>query len=317
MANILRRPMLLTFLLVLACAAGFMTLGAQGAWSFVLPFRGTKLLALVLVGTSISVSTVLFATITNNRILTPSLMGFDALYLLVQTTLAFLLGATEATKLSPQVMFLGQVALMVALSTVLFRWLFLGSARSLHLVLLVGLITGGLFRSLSTFLQRLLSPNDFVVLQDQLFASFNTVHGSLLTVSAVIVISVLVWVWRRRYVHDVLSLGRDQAINLGVDYRAEVTKLMVSIALLVSVSTALVGPVTFFGLLVANLAYQLAPSYRHRDVLPMAAMIAGITLIGGQTVLERVLGFDTALSIVVEFLGGIVFIALLLKGSRR
>lgn len=317
MANILRRPMLLTLLLLLVCAAGFMTLGAQGAWSFVLPFRGTKLLALVLVGTSISVSTVLFATITNNRILTPSLMGFDALYLLVQTTLAFLLGATEAAKLSPQVMFLGQVALMVALSTVLFRWLFLGSARSLHLVLLVGLITGGLFRSLSTFLQRLLSPNDFVVLQDQLFASFNTVHGSLLTVSAVIVISVLVWVWRRRYVHDVLSLGRDQAINLGVDYRAEVTKLMVSIALLVSVSTALVGPVTFFGLLVANLAYQLAPSYRHRDVLPMAAMIAGITLIGGQTVLERVLGFDTALSIVVEFLGGIVFIALLLKGSRR
>lgn len=317
MAKILRSPMLLTFLLLLLCAAGFMTLGAQGPWSFVLPFRGTKLLALVLVGTSISVSTVLFATITNNRILTPSLMGFDALYLLVQTALAFLLGATEATKLSPQVLFLGQVGLMVALSTVLFRWLFLGSARSLHLVLLVGLITGGLFRSLSTFLQRLLSPNDFVVLQDQLFASFNTVHRPLLTVSTVIVIFVLVWIWRRRYVHDVLSLGRDQAINLGIDYRSEVTKLMVSIALLVSVSTALVGPVTFFGLLVANLAYQLTPSYRHTDVLPMAAMIAAITLVGGQTVLERLLGFDTALSIVVEFLGGIVFIALLLKGSRR
>ena len=294
-----------------------MTLGAQGSWSFVLTFRGTKLLALLLVGTSIAVSTVLFATITNNRILTPSLMGFDALYLLIQTTLAFLLGGERGGSFDPRVLFGVQVFLMVGLSTLLFRTLFLGSARSLHLVLLVGLVTGGLFRSLSTFLQRLLSPNDFVVLQDQLFASFNTVHRPLLSLSVLIVASVLVWVWKRTYLHDVLSLGRDQAVNLGVDYRTEVTKLMVAIALLVSVSTALVGPVTFFGLLVANLAYQLTPSCQHRHVLPMSAMLAGITLVGGQTVLERLLGFDTALSIVVEFLGGIVFIALLLKGNRR
>ncbi len=317
MAKLGKHPLLATLLLLLVFMALFMTLGAQGPWSFVLGFRGTKLLALLLVGASISVSTVLFATITNNRILTPSLMGFDALYLLIQTMLAFLLGATEATKVSPQALFVGQVVLMVGLSTMLFRWLFLGSARSLHLVLLVGLVMGGLFRSLSTFLQRLLSPNDFVVLQDQLFASFNTVHRSLLTFSSVIVVGVLFWVWQRRYVHDVVSLGRDHAVNLGVDYRREVTLLMIAIALLVSVSTALVGPVTFFGLLVANLAYQLSPSYRHRDVLPMAVMVSGLTLVGGQTVLERVLGFDTALSIVVEFLGGIVFIALLLKGSRR
>lgn len=202
-------------------------------------------------------------------------MGFDALYLLIQTTLAFLLGGAEATKVSPQFLFLGQVVLMVGLSTLLFRSLFLGSPRSLHLVLLVGLVTGGLFRSLSTFLQRLLSPNDFVVLQDQLFASFNTVHRSLLSVSVVIVLATLGWLWQRSELHDVLSLGRDHAINLGVDYRSEVTKLMVAIALLVSVSTALVGPVTFFGLLVANLSYQLTPSYRHRDVLPMSAMLAG------------------------------------------
>lgn len=311
------RTLLITALLLLVCTLAFMTFGAQGSWSFVLPFRGLKWLALVMVATAIGVSTVLFATITNNRILTPSLMGFDALYLLIQTLLTFLLGAGGAVAVNAQLLYVGQVALMVFLCTALFRWLFLGSARSLHLVLLVGLVMGTLFRSLSTFLQRLLSPNDFVVLQDQLFASFNTVHRELLWVSGLAVLLVLVLCWRKRFVYDVLSLGRENAINLGLDYRREVTLLMVNIAILVSVSTALVGPVTFFGLLVANLAYQLSPSYRHSHVLPMAAMLGAITLVGGQTVLERVLGFDTALSIVVEFLGGIVFILMLLRGSRR
>lgn len=311
------RALLYASLLLILCSLAFMTLGAQGSWDFLLPFRGRKLFSLVVVATAIGVSTVLFATITDNRILTPALMGFDSLYLVTQTGLAFLLGSTGASSVSPQALYLGQVLGMVCLSTLLFRKLFLGSARSLHLVLLVGLILGTLFRSLSTFLQRLLSPNDFVVLQDKMFASFNTVRPELLTLSASLTALVLLFVWRQRYLYDVLALGREQAINLGLDYRTEVTRLMVVIAILVSVSTALVGPITFFGLLVANLAYQTSPSYRHAHVLPLAAILGAITLVGGQTVLERILGFDTALSIVVEFLGGIVFISLLLRENKR
>lgn len=304
-------------LLLVASSVAFLTLGVQGSWSFALVLRSQKLVSLLLVATAIGVSTVLFATITNNRILTPALMGFDSLYMLIQTALTFLLGSGVASTLPQKWLYLGQVAAMVVVATYLFRRLFFGTSRSLHLVLLVGLVLGTLFRSLSTFLQRMLSPDDFVVLQDQLFASFNTVQRELLALSSLLTFVVLILIWRRRYVYDILALGRESAVNLGLEYRAEVTRLMVYIAVLVSVSTALVGPVTFFGLLVANLAYQTAASYRHAHVLPMAVMIGAVTLIAGQTVLERLLGFDTALSIVVEFLGGIVFIALLIRGSHR
>ncbi len=309
-----KRSLLMALLVLLVCMGAFMTLGAQGSWSFLLPFRGVKLLALLEVAVAVSISTVLFATITNNRILTPSLMGFDSLYVLSQTVLTFVLGVQATSAISPQLLYAGQIVVMVFLCTGLFRWLFLGS---LHLVLLVGLVMGTLFRTLSTFLQRLLSPNDFVVLQDQLFASFNGVDRNLLGLSLLAIVLVSVRVWQQRFVIDVLALGREPAISLGLDYRREVTNLMMLIAVLVSVSTALVGPITFFGLLVANLAYRLAPSYRHQEVLPMACALGGICLVGGQTVLERVLGFDTALSIVVEFLGGAVFIAMLLKGNKR
>jgi iron complex transport system permease protein len=178
-------------------------------------------------------------------------------------------------------------------------------------------VFGVLFRSLSGFMQRIIDPNEFLVVQDRLFASFNRVDGELLVISAVIVLAVSAVGWRWIRVFDVLALGRDAAIGLGVEHRRLVTGILVIVAILVSVSTALVGPVTFFGLLVANLSYMLIRSHRHDLILPASVLVAILTLTGGQLILERVFAFDTALSIVIEFLGGIFFLFLLVRGSAR
>ncbi|MEF2073397.1 iron chelate uptake ABC transporter family permease subunit [Consotaella aegiceratis] len=294
-----------------------MTIGARGNWDFVLWFRGMKVASMLLVGTAVAVSTVLFQTVTNNRILTPSIMGFDALYALIQTTLVFVFGAMKVSAADPRLLFALEVVAMVVFSIALYRWLFSGAIRSLHLLVLVGIVFGVLFRSVGSLMQRLIDPNEFVVLQDRLFASFNTVHADLLAASALAIVAVLVIVWRMLPILDVLALGRETAINLGVDHGRMVLITLVLVAVLVSVSTALVGPVTFFGLLVANLAYQLTGSHWHRDTLPAAALLAVICLIGGQFVLERIFAFDTALSIVIEFVGGLVFILLLIRGAAR
>jgi iron complex transport system permease protein len=304
-------------LLVAAAAVAFMTLGAQGRWDFVLPFRGKKLLALILVAYAIALSTVLFQTVVNNRILTPSIMGFDALYVLIQTVLMFSLGATRVVALDPRLMFLVEVAALVLFAGILFRWLFSGATRSIHLLMLVGIVFGVFFRSLSGFLQRVIDPNDFVVLQDRLFASFNTVDASLLGLATGLIALASVVSLRMLPIYDVLALGRETAINLGVDHKRAVTVTLGVVTMLVAVSTALVGPVTFFGLLVANLAYLLLPTARHALVLPAAILIAVLALVGGQVILERVFAFDTALSIIIEFVGGLFFIFLVVRGSAR
>ncbi|WP_092180813.1 iron chelate uptake ABC transporter family permease subunit [Devosia sp. YR412] len=314
-----RQALALIILAVLALVsiACFMTLGAKGSWSFVLPFRGRKLLALFLVAYSVAVSTVLFQTVTNNRILTPSIMGFDALYILLQTAIVFFLGVGALTWLDPQLQFGVEIVVMVAFSGLLFRWLFLGEERSLTLLVLVGIVFGILFRSLSQFMQRMLDPNAFNVLQDSFFASFATVDTTLLLVATAIVAVVSLIAWRLGHTFDVLSLGRAQAINLGVDYKRTVVIILMLVSVLVAVSTALVGPITFFGLLVASLAHSLVGTSRHRYVLPAAVLLAITCLVGGQTVLERVFAFDTALSIIIEFLGGVVFIILVLRRAAR
>ena len=309
--------LLILITIAIVSIAAFMLLGAKGSWAFVLKFRGIKLAALLLVAYSISVSTVLFQTVTNNRILTPSIMGFDALYILIQTTLVFVLGSNELNLIDPQLRFMAEIVAMILFAGLLYRWLFNGAPRSLHLLMLVGIIFGVFFRSLSNFMQRVLDPNEFMVLQDSFFASFNTVHTNLLMLSGVLILLASLVGWRIMHTFDVLALGRDPAISLGVDHKRMVNIILVLVAVMVSISTALVGPVTFFGLLVANLAYQIAGTNRHRVVLPVVVLLAVICLVGGQVVLERVFAFDTALSIIIEFLGGLVFILLLIKGAAR
>lgn len=303
--------------LALISVVAFMTLGAKGSWSFVLSFRGTRLAAMLIVAFAIAVSTVLFQTITGNRILTPALMGFDALYVLLQTSIVFLFGAVTLTGLDPRLMFIVEVAIMVGFSLALYRLLFGTGRHNVHLIVLIGIVLGGLFRSLSGFLQRIISPEDFIVLQDRLFASFNLTDSTLVGVSALLIGVVTIAIWRMFSVFDVMMLGRDTAIALGVDHKAMTMRILVLVSILVSISTALVGPVTFFGLLVANLAYILMPAAKHRIILPAAVLVSIICLVGGQTILERIFAFDTALSIIIEFAGGLFFILFLLKGRVR
>lgn len=304
-------------LLALAVVILFMTLEARGSWSFIIPFRGRKVLGMALVGTAIAASTVMFQTITNNRILTPSIMGFDALYMLIQTVLVFFLGSNRLLQLGVNAKFAAEVAIMMLFSAVLYYFLFVVGQRSLHLLVLVGIVFGLMIRSFTDLLQRVMDPTEFAVLQDLGFASFNSIDLNLLLVSAVVLVLVLVGMWRMRYTLDLLALGREMAINLGVNYQRSVMIVLGATTALVAVSTALVGPITFFGLLVANLAYALVRSYRHGAIIVAAALLAIITLVGGQMVLERVFSFDTSLSVIVEFVGGLVFIYLLVKGVVR
>lgn len=205
---------------------------------------------MLLVGFSIAYSSVVFQTVTNNRILTPSIIGFDSLYMLIQTVIVFVFGSTTLTMMSKNVHFLVNVGLMVLFAGLLYRWLFQREGRNLYFLILVGVIFGTLFGSVTSFLQRLIDPNDFVVLQDRMFSSFNNVNEDLLFISIVGVLLVTAYSMRFTKNLDVISLGRDQAINLGVDHSVVVNRFMVIIAILVSVATALVGPITFFGLLV-------------------------------------------------------------------
>ena len=45
-------------------------------------------------------------------------------------------------------------------------------------------------------------------------------------------------------------------------------------------------------------------------------LIGSIILIGGQLIAERIMNFDTPISVIINFLGGIYFIYLILKEGK-
>ena len=292
----------------------FLTIGVRGNIGYIMARRSAAVMSLVLVAIGIAVSTVVFQTLTANRILTPSIMGFDSLYVLIQTVAVQIFGAVGLAGLGAVPRFLIEVGLLLLLAVILYGRLLSGRADVTKL-LLIGVVVGMLFRGLSNFVQRVMSPDVFLVLQDRMFASFSRVQADLLPWAATLVCTglLLVLVDRRRL--DVLALGPDLARGLGVDPDRLRVRLLAAVALMVAVSTALVGPVTFFGLLVAHLAYQLLSTQRHSIVLPAASLAAVVALVGGQLIIEHVLPFEASLSIIIELVGGLVFLALILRRS--
>ncbi|MEN3149708.1 iron chelate uptake ABC transporter family permease subunit [Neorhizobium sp. IRAMC:178] len=300
----------------LLCIVAFMTIGLRGNIGFVLALRAMKLAALLQVSVAIAVSTVIFQTVTNNRILTPSIMGLDALYLFGQMLLVFLLGGLGYAALDAQLKFGGEIVVLMALAT----GLLLPTLRrraDMGLMLLAGIIFGILFRSLHSLLARLVDPNDFAVVQGASFANFNDVRTDLLAFASVLTIAGIVIAWRTRHVLDVIALGADTATGLGISWSRTVTGLLLLVSALVAVSTALVGPVAFFGLLVVALAERLVDTRRHAVLLPAAMLTAVIILVGGQALFQHALGSSSTLGVVIEFVGGLAFLVLLVFGSRK
>ncbi|MCR8868800.1 iron chelate uptake ABC transporter family permease subunit [Peribacillus frigoritolerans] len=301
--------------LAAALTAGYIFWDLGPNWDYALPRRVIKIVAIIVVGCAIAFSTVIFQTVTNNKILTPSILGLDSMYMLIQTGVIFIFGSTHIMIMNKNLNFLITLAAMLIFASLLFKFMFKKN-RNIYFLLLIGIIFGTLFGSMSSFMQVLIDPNEFQIIQNKMFASFNNVNTDLLTLAIVLMIAAMIYFMRFLKFLDVMSLGRDQAINLGVDYDFVTKRVLIVVTVLISISTALIGPITFLGLLVANVAYQFIKSYQHKHILPGAMLISVIALVGGQFIVERIFTFSTTLSVIINFVGGVYFIYLLLKENK-
>jgi len=275
--------------------------------------RTFALIAMLIAAVCQSLSTVAFQTITNNRIITPSLLGFEALYATINTGTIFLFGATTLINFTGTRAFLFQVALMIAMCLVLYGWLLSGKYGNLQLMLLVGVIMGTGLRALSSFMRRLLAPSEFDVLQARLFGSVNNADAKYfpIAIPIVIVVAVLIILYAKKM--NVISLGRDTAISLGINHRFSVIYGLVLVAILMSISTALVGSLTFYGFLVATLTYQAARTFDHRFIFPMSLAIGFIIITLAYFFMYHVFNAQGVVSIIIEIFGGVTFLIVILK----
>ncbi|ECV9671706.1 iron chelate uptake ABC transporter family permease subunit [Campylobacter jejuni] len=311
----MRKKILILVFLTLIMTLVFIFAGLKDFDEYALKNRFLQIAAIVIVAICIAVSTVIFQTLCNNKILTPAIIGLDSLYMLLQSALIFSLGSANLSVYKNDINFLITLACMVVFSLGLYKILF-SSDKSIYLIMLLGLIFGTLFSTLSSFFEILIDPDEFMVIQGRMFASFDNVAFDVLALAYIVTLLSFVWIFRYMKFLDPLSLGKDLSINLGINYQKISKHLMIIIAILTSISTALVGPITFLGLLVVNITYELFKSSKHSILLLACVLISILALLGGVFFVSRVFDYNTTISVIINFLGGIYFIYLVLKGNK-
>ncbi|EAI1629143.1 iron ABC transporter permease [Campylobacter coli] len=311
----MRKKILILAFLTLIMALVFVFAGLKDFDEYALKNRFLQIAAIVIVAICIAISTVIFQTLCNNKILTPAIIGLDSLYMLLQSALVFSLGSANLSVYRNDINFLITLACMVVFSLGLYKILF-SSDKSIYLIMLLGLIFGTLFSTLSSFFEFLIDPDEFMIIQGRMFASFDNVAFDVLALAYIVTLLSFIWIFRYMKFLDPLSLGKDLSINLGINYQKISKHLMIIIAILTSISTALVGPITFLGLLVVNITYELFKTAKHSILLLACILISILALLGGVFFVSRIFDYNTTISVIINFLGGIYFIYLVLKGNK-
>ncbi|MGL4521933.1 MAG: iron chelate uptake ABC transporter family permease subunit [Bacilli bacterium] len=306
------------FVLTLCAMIGYAVIGLDmEIFQYTMETRLPKMLAMFIAAICIAGSTLLFQTVTHNRLLTPSILGLDSLYQFLQTMIAFFIGVSSPLLANKTLNFMFVLVLMIGSTVLLYKLFFKRFFANTMTLLFIGIVFGTFLSSLTGFMQKLIDPNDFASLHGKLYASLSNMNTEILLVSLCLLVLIIPFIYDDFHKLDVVLLGRESAINLGVNYHAIVIRMLLVVVILVSIATALIGPITFLGVVVVNIAYEWLKTYKHVQLMLGSVFIAIIVVFFGQMLVEQLFNYTTTLSVLVNLLGGSYFIYLLVRENKK
>lgn len=316
-----RAGLLLMAVLALGAAALYMLVNVdfenEKLFAYAMRIRAPKLFAMMITAFAIGGASLVFQSVINNTIVTPCLLGMNSLYMLIHTAVIFAAGSGSILAVNAKAAFGVDLLIMGTAATVIYSTLFRKIGHNVLYVLLIGTVLNSFFGSVQSALTRIMDPNEYDSLLADLVASFANVNSEIMVIAALVLALVVFALRKELALLDVITLGKDQAVNLGVDYDRCIRRLLLGVALFIAVATAMVGTVSFLGLILANLSRQLLKTYRHSQLILGSVFFGIIILVGGQLIVEQVFTYTVPVSVFITFFGGIYFLYLLLTERRR
>ena len=306
------RKLMFMLLLVALAGAAYMLVGVnfenQKLFAYAMKIRTPKLIVMLITAFAIGGASIVFQSIINNTIVTPCLLGMNSLYTLIHTAIVFFVGSGSLLARNANAAFAADLLLMGVVATVVYSYLFKKTRHNVLYVLLIGTVLSSFFSSIQTTLTRVMDPNEYDSLLSTLVASFSNINSEIILFS-VVVLAVVIFVLRKDLaLLNVITLGKDQAVNLGVDYDRTIRRLLLGVTLCIAVATAMVGPISFLGLIIANLSRQLLKTFRPGQLILGSALFGMIVLVGGQLIVEQVFTYAIPVSVFITGGGGIYFL---------
>ena len=310
-----RRLFLLTLLVIGVCGA-FLLVNAHPdkpkLFRYILSLRVPTLVVMMIAAVAVGSASLVFQSIINNRIVTPCLLGMNAMYTLVHTAVVFAAGSGSILAANANLSFAVDLVVMSVTATFVYAYLFKKTGNNILYVLLIGTVLSSFFGSIQSAMIRVMDPNEYDALLTALVADFSNVHTEVILFCVILLTGLGIFLRKDLMLLDVMTLGKHQAVNLGVDYDRTLRRLLLGVVLCIAVATALVGPISFLGLIIANLARQLLKTYRHRLLIPGAALMGMLAMIAGQLVSQHIFSYAVPISTFITIGGGIYFLYLLL-----
>lgn len=280
---------------------------------YIISLRFPTLICMIIACISIGTATLVFQSIVNNRIVTPALLGMSSIYSFLHTAAVFVFGTGSVLFLNANLAFAVDLVTMGVMGTWIYWYLFRYTGHNILYIMLIGTVLSSFFGSIQSAMIRVMDPNEYDALLTTLVADFNHVNGEIIVFAMVSLAAIGIGLRKELKLLDVISMGRDQAINLGVDYDNVIRKLLFGVVLCMAVATATVGPVSFLGLIAANLSRQILRTYRHSYLITGASLLGMAALTGGQMISQHLFHFTVPVSTFVTIAGGIYFLYLLLS----
>lgn len=277
--------------------------------------RSILLSAMIISSTLIAFASLSFQTLTQNRILTPSVLGFDSLFSATQTFVLFLFGSSSILLSHPMINFGLTSSVMILVSFIVYGYLLRKYSKHIAFLLLFGLVISTFLRSSSSFIQIILNPDEFQSLISLTTVSISNIDPSLIIWISPIMVILIFLFYRKSSQYDVMSLGRDAALSLGLEYERTQKTTLLYLSLAMAISTALIGPMSFLGLIAVNSARELLKSYRHTELFITSSLLSIVMLVLGQLMIEQV-GYITSVTVLLNLVGGIYLIYLILKEGQ-
>lgn len=316
----------LTFSLMIVSLTVFIILAYLFSWYFIQSYdevssrvfirivsrKGMHMLAMMISAILIALSSLAFQTITHNRILTPGILGFDSIFVTIQTILIYFLSNQTILITNPYLNFVVTSVIMIVVSVGLYQFLLKRFSNNLALLLLFGMIIATGLRSLISFMQTMMNPNEFQSLASLTNVTINTMNVNLIGfISPIMVVLILLFI-RHHHDYDVMALGRPYAIGLGLAYDKLQSHTLILISLAMAIATALLGPLSFLGLMAVNVSRELTQSHQHKRLMFYGSLIAIVFLVGGQLIVELT-GFVSSVSVFINLFGGLYILYLIVK----
>lgn len=277
--------------------------------------RATTMIAMIIAGFAIGGASIVFQSVINNSIVTPCILGMNSLYTVVRTLIVF--GTGSIFFLNANLSFAINLIIMVILAYFIYGAMFKKTKYNVLYILLIGTVLSSLFGSIQSAIVRIMDSNEYDTLLTSLTASFDSINTEIIITGVILLALVTIILYKDIKMLNVITLGKEQAINLGVNYDRVIRRLLIGVTIYIAIATAMVGPISFLGLITANLARLSFKTYKHSYLISGTAGISIIVLIIGQVIVERVVSYSIPISVFITIGGGIYFLFLIIKSERR